>query len=68
MTRCCGLRFHRPEIRPVVVRTEGDPAECWPSTTELYATPEHWFAREVLLHQKRVLKRLEGPAPQLLHR
>ncbi|MBI3204442.1 MAG: benzoyl-CoA-dihydrodiol lyase [Myxococcales bacterium] len=54
------LRFNHLEIGLLVLETEGDPATVLESdrvVAELAKTD--WFAKEVLLHQKRVLKRLD---------
>jgi len=46
----------------VVVRSEGALERVLGLDAELYERREQWFAREVLLQQKRVLKRLETSA------
>ncbi len=54
------LRFNHLEIGLLVLETEGDPAAVIESdrvVAQLAKTD--WFAKEVLLHQKRVLKRLD---------
>jgi benzoyl-CoA-dihydrodiol lyase len=61
------LRFNRPEIGVVVLRTEGDPARVLAADDVLFAVAKaDWFAREVLLHMKRVLKRLDLTARSFL--
>src|SRR5262245_24883391 len=53
------LRFNRPEIGTVVVRTEGDPARVLAVDAALEAGRDDWFVDEVRQHMKRVLKRLD---------
>ena len=60
------LRFNRPEIGVVVLRTEGDPARVLAADAALLANRSDWFVNEVLHHQKRVLKRLDLTARSLL--
>ena len=61
------LRFNRPEIGVVVLKTEGDPLQVWKADAALFAAaPQDWFASEVLHHMKRVLKRLDLTARSLL--
>jgi benzoyl-CoA-dihydrodiol lyase len=60
------LRFNRPEIGVVVLRTEGDAARVLAADAALLANRADWFANEVLHHQKRVLKRLDLTARSLL--
>ncbi|HSB61189.1 MAG TPA: 2,3-epoxybenzoyl-CoA dihydrolase [Vicinamibacteria bacterium] len=56
------LRFNRPEIGTVVLLTRGDPARVLAADRALWENREDWFAEEVLLHVKRVLKRLDVTA------
>jgi benzoyl-CoA-dihydrodiol lyase len=61
------LRFNRPEIGVIVLKTEGEPARVLAADEALWAAArEDWFAREVLHHAKRVLKRLDLTARSLL--
>jgi benzoyl-CoA-dihydrodiol lyase len=60
------LRFNRPEIGVVVLRTRGDLARVLAADRALVAHREDWFAREVIHHAKRVLKRLDLTARTLL--
>jgi benzoyl-CoA-dihydrodiol lyase len=60
------LRFNRPEIGVVVLRTEGDLARVRAADEALWRHREDWFASEVLHHAKRVLKRLDLTARTLL--
>jgi benzoyl-CoA-dihydrodiol lyase len=61
------LRFNRPEVGVVVLRTEGDRARVLAADAALVqAAGEDWFASEVLHHMKRVLKRLDLTARSFL--
>ena len=60
------LRFNRPEIGVVVVRTEGDAARVLAVDEALAAHRDDWFVNEVLQHMKRVLKRLDVTARTFL--
>jgi benzoyl-CoA-dihydrodiol lyase len=61
------LRFNRPEIGVVVLRTQGDPARVLAADRVLHAAASSdWFASEVLHHMKRVLKRLDLTARSLI--
>jgi benzoyl-CoA-dihydrodiol lyase len=53
------LRFNRPEIGVVVVKTAGDVSRVLAADAALWACRQDWFANEVLQHMKRVLKRLD---------
>ncbi len=53
------LRFHYPELGLVLLRTAGDPQAVLDLDAQLHARRDHWFVREVLLHMKRTLKRLD---------
>jgi benzoyl-CoA-dihydrodiol lyase len=53
------LRFNRPEIGVVVLQTRGDAARVLAADRALWANRGDWFASEVVLHMKRVLKRLD---------
>jgi benzoyl-CoA-dihydrodiol lyase len=53
------LRFNRPEIGTVVVRTQGHPARVLAVDAALDAEKDDWFVNEVRQHMKRVLKRLD---------
>src|SRR5262249_40583580 len=53
------LRFNRPEIGVVVLRTRGDVDSVLAADAALFECREDWFASEVLHHMKRVLKRLD---------
>ncbi len=52
------LRFNEPEIALVLVRATGS-ASTVQTTDALLADSDHWFTRETLHLQKRVLKRLD---------
>jgi benzoyl-CoA-dihydrodiol lyase len=60
------LRFNRPEIGVLVLKTAGDPAVVLASDQALWENREDWFVSEVLHHMKRVLKRLDLTARSLL--
>ncbi len=54
------LRFNHLEIGLIVLETVGDPARVIESDRVIAElSNSDWFAKEVLLHQKRVLKRLD---------
>jgi benzoyl-CoA-dihydrodiol lyase len=55
------LRGHRPEIRTLVVRTEGDPLAVASADVAMTSGYEHdWFVREVVLYWRRILKRIDA--------
>ncbi|MSP92151.1 MAG: benzoyl-CoA-dihydrodiol lyase [Myxococcales bacterium] len=59
------LRFNAPKIGVVVVRTEGERAAVLAHDSALSEMRErdgHWLAREIQLHQARVLRRLDNMA------
>jgi benzoyl-CoA-dihydrodiol lyase len=61
------LRFNRPEVGVVVLRTRGDIGRVLAADRALAAhQADDWFASEVLHHLKRVLKRLDVTARTLL--
>jgi len=60
------LRFNRPEVGVVVLRTRGDAARVLAADAALAAARGDWFADEVVHHMKRVLKRLDLTARSLL--
>ena len=54
------LRFNYPEVGVIVLHTRGDASHVLASDAALLAAQkEDWFAREVVLHMRRVLKRLD---------
>jgi len=54
------LRFNYPEVGLVLLRSRGDAERVRAHDAALAALAEgDWFAREVLLHMRRVLKRLD---------
>jgi benzoyl-CoA-dihydrodiol lyase len=53
------LRANEPEIGLVLLRTEGDPEAVLAVDRALAAHRGHWLVREILLHQRRVLKRID---------
>jgi benzoyl-CoA-dihydrodiol lyase len=59
------LRFNRPEIGVVVLETRGDVSRVLAADRALWDARDDWFAAEVLLHMKRVLKRLDQTARSL---
>jgi benzoyl-CoA-dihydrodiol lyase len=60
------LRFNRPEIGVVVLRTEGDVDRVLAADRALWGNRQDWFAGEVLHFVKRTLKRLDLTARSLL--
>jgi benzoyl-CoA-dihydrodiol lyase len=60
------LRFNRPEIGVVVLKTRGDAGRVLAVDEALFANREDWFVNEVLHHMKRVLKRLDLTARSLI--
>ena len=60
------LRFNRPEIGVLLLKTEGDPARVLASDAALQAARGDGFVNEVLHHMKRVLKRLDQTARSLI--
>ena len=60
------LRFNRPEIGVVVLKTAGDAERVLAVDAALDAEKQDWFVAEVLHHMKRVLKRLDLTARSLL--
>ena len=59
------LRFNHPEIGLVLLRTRGDAGLVLAHDKALAAQQDDWFAREVLLNMRRVLKRLDLTARTL---
>ena len=59
------LRFNHPSIGLILVKTKGDAAAVRAADAALWALRDDWFAHEVLLHMRRVLKRLELTARSL---
>jgi benzoyl-CoA-dihydrodiol lyase len=53
------LRFNRPEIGVVVLKTEGQVEDVLAADRALFEARGDWFANEVIQHAKRVLKRLD---------
>ena len=53
------LRFNHLGTGLVILRTEGDPNDVLALDAQLLARQDDWFVREVVLHMKRVLKRLD---------
>jgi benzoyl-CoA-dihydrodiol lyase len=60
------LRFNRPEIGVVVLKTRGEAGKVLAADEALWANRQDWFANEVLHHMKRVLKRLDLTAKSLI--
>jgi benzoyl-CoA-dihydrodiol lyase len=60
------LRFNRPEIGVVVLRTEGDVARVLAADEALAANADDWFVSEVVHFCKRTLRRLDLTARSLL--
>ena len=59
------LRFNHPEIGLVLLRTRGDAGLVLAHDAALASQQDDWFAREVLLNLRRVLKRLDLTARTL---
>jgi benzoyl-CoA-dihydrodiol lyase len=53
------LRFNHPAAGLIVFRTRGDASMVRAHDEALAKTKDDWFVREVLLHVRRVLKRLD---------
>jgi benzoyl-CoA-dihydrodiol lyase len=60
------LRFNRPDIGVVVLKTRGDAGRVLAVDEALFANRDDWFVNEVLHHMKRVLKRLDLTARSLI--
>jgi benzoyl-CoA-dihydrodiol lyase len=60
------LRFNRPEIGVVVLKTRGDVGRVLAADEALWAARDDWFASEVIHRIKRTLKRLDLTARSLL--
>jgi len=56
------MRVNEPEIGLVLLRTAGDPEAVLAVDRMLLEHRAHWLVREVLLLQRRVLKRLDVTA------
>jgi benzoyl-CoA-dihydrodiol lyase len=56
------LRFNHPQIGLVLIKTVGDLDEAIKLDGQLAARRDDWFVNEVVLHMKRVLKRLDVTA------
>jgi benzoyl-CoA-dihydrodiol lyase len=56
------LRFNHKKIGVVSILTEGDPAHAIALDEALHDRQSHWFVREVLLQQGRVLKMIDVTA------
>lgn len=53
------LRFNHPAVGLVLLRTSGSPDAVRAADEALWANRDDWFVKEVLLHMRRVLKRLD---------
>jgi len=53
------LRLNEPEIGLVLLRTEGDPDRVLAADETIATHRDDWLVREILLLQRRVLKRLD---------
>ena len=60
------LRFNRPEIGVVVLRTEGDVERVLAADAALAANADDWFVSEVTHFGKRTLRRLDLTARSLI--
>jgi len=59
------VRFHYPEIGLLLLQTRGNSETVLKLDAQLMEHADHWFVREVMLHMKRVLKRLDVSAKSL---
>jgi len=59
------LRFNHLDIGMILIKTVGDGANVLATDAQLVAHADDWFVREVTLHLKRVLKRLDMTAKTL---
>lgn len=59
------LRFNELTVGVVVIKTEGDPQAVLAADQGIVRCQDDWLVREILLHQKRVLKRLDLTARTL---
>ena len=59
------LRFNQTAIGVILLKTEGDPQAVLDADAVLARHREHWLVREIVAHQKRVLKRLDLTARSL---
>jgi benzoyl-CoA-dihydrodiol lyase len=53
------LRFNEPELGALVFRSQGDPQTAAAHESMLLRHRDHWLANEIVLHWKRVLKRID---------
>jgi len=53
------LRLNEPELGTIVFKSNGDPEAVLAHEALLLRNADHWLANEVLLHWKRVLKRVD---------
>ncbi len=60
------LRFNHNTVGLIVLRTEGDAKAVLQADAALLANQGHWLGREVLLHIKRVAKRLDQTARSVI--
>jgi len=59
------LRFNEPTVGVILLKSEGDPEAVLAADYTVARHRGHWLVREILLHQKRVLKRLDLTARSL---
>ncbi|MEC9464652.1 MAG: 2,3-epoxybenzoyl-CoA dihydrolase [Myxococcota bacterium] len=53
------LRFNHPNIGLVILHARGDAQKVLELDAQLLANQDNWFVKEVLLHMRRVFKRLD---------
>jgi benzoyl-CoA-dihydrodiol lyase len=59
------VRFHYPEIGLLLLHTRGNSETVLQLDAQLHEHADHWYVREVVLHMKRVLKRLDVSAKSM---
>jgi len=60
------LRFNSDDIGTWIFKSTGDPGRVLAYDSMLERHTTHWFAREVLLHTRRVLKRIDVSSRSLI--
>ena len=60
------LRFNEPEIGVLIFKTAGDAENLLAHEALILANQDNWFAREILLYWKRILKRVDMTSRSLV--